>query len=156
MPLFAGMFAVLGSTAALIVYACWNCHDYGARHDLSLRDFFSVFWTAVVSWFTYNRQENVAGETAVRYIGYAATIGGIVLLAYTYFLKSGQEAEEAAGLTAETQTTGEIPAVPMADLEAAVDTGSAPSVTAEGLGLDAPESKTVEDAVADALETDKR
>ena len=49
----------------------------------------------------YNRQESVSGENAVRYIGYASAIGGIVLLAYTYFLKSGQEAEAAAALTAE-------------------------------------------------------
>lgn len=105
----------------------------------------------------YNRQESVAGDNAVRYIGYASTVGGIVLLAYTYFLKSGQEAEEAAALTAEASVdslTAEMPETPVTGIASEGKATIAPPVTAEGLGLTAPDAEIIEDAVADATAQD--
>ncbi len=103
----------------------------------------------------YNRQENVTGDNAVRYIGYAATVGGIVLLAYTYFLKSGQEAEEAAKLTAEmaaAPSLDEMPAPPDSGIAAMPAVTAAPAVTAESLDIRNPDADTVDAAVADALD----
>jgi len=41
----------------------------------------------------YNNREAVEAERSVRYLGWAAVIGGAILLLYTYFLQKDQEAE---------------------------------------------------------------
>jgi uncharacterized membrane protein HdeD (DUF308 family) len=68
----------------------------------------------------YNNQESVEAERAVRFIGWAAIAGGAILLLYTYFLKTRQEAEAAAGFAAPDMA---------APVGAGIDTGGIPPGT---------------------------
>jgi uncharacterized membrane protein HdeD (DUF308 family) len=91
----------------------------------------------------YNNQESVEAERAVRFLGWAAIIGGAILLVYTYFLKTGQEAEAAlaldagaGGMPATVPGTGIPGGPPLAGMAGAAGTSlvaseSVPDETAE-------------------------
>lgn len=70
-----GLIGIIG------ILASWSTRQISAANLAG--DIFSLALGIVL---IYNDQEQVSGADATRYLGYAAIVGGVVLLAYGYYL----------------------------------------------------------------------
>lgn len=87
----------------------------------------------------YNNVEAVEGDKATRYVGYAALAGGLIVAAYSYFVKRGQE-EDVVSAASPAAKTVEV------TLPENLGTNVAPPSKLENLGANvAPPSKAVGD-----------
>ena len=71
----------------------------------------NALFLAIGAVLLYNNQESVDSEDSVRYLGLAALLGGVALLAYSWFAKTEQEAAAAT-----VPPTGDLPIDPLTGL----------------------------------------